>query len=96
MTQLKSACQLPKEEDDDHKFSNAKAKLGEKDLLGHAVHLDIDKDKDIFIRSATLDQILNHVPTSELIQVDKTWAPQVNNANFFGEVPEEDEPNPNQ
>ena len=59
----------------------------EKELFGHAIHLDIDKSKGIFIRSLQVDTFLNNIPTKELIGLDTK---PTCNANFFGKLPEDD------
>jgi len=62
-------------------------KKTDKEVFGHAVHLDIDKSKGIFIRDKELNTFLSQLPMKELINQDDI------KANFFGQLPDvEEEP----
>ena len=61
--------------------------MGNREVLGAPVYLDIDPNNGIFIRSAELDHLLNHIPTSELIDTEGSWCPEEANVNFFGQQP---------
>ena len=45
------------------KFEDCLSNMPQKDIHGHAVHLDIDLDKGVFVRSTQLDTLLNRVTT---------------------------------
>ena len=70
--------------------------MSDRDILWHAVHLDIDQSKGNFIRSSELDHILNQLETSDIIETTDTISTPDKNANFFGKLPEPILTNPNQ
>ena len=74
----------------DHDYDHGRAyldcfeKITEAELLGHAVQLDIDHSRGIFVRSTTLENILGEIPYKELVGSPNSYS----NANFFGQLPE--------
>ena len=52
---------------DDDIFHDSLDKMSDKERYGHAVHLDTDRSKGIFVRSLQLNVILRNTSTDELL-----------------------------